>query len=158
VLAKLTLTCSLLIAYAYALEAFMPFYKGKTVEVTIALNQIFGVHAGIYWTKIALNVAVPQLLWIPALRRSRIVLVLIGAGIVVGMWIERYLIVVGSLDRAFLPSIWQEFVPTFWDWATLAGSVGILVLGLLLFLRLLPIATMFELRQLIEERRKAAGE
>jgi molybdopterin-containing oxidoreductase family membrane subunit len=158
VLAKLTLTCSLLIAYAYALEAFMPFYSGKPEDVTVALNQIFGTHAGIYWSKIVLNVAVPQLLWIPALRRNRTVLVLIGAGIVVGMWIERYLIVVGSLDRAFLPSVWQEFVPTFWDWATLAGSVGILLLGLLLFLRLLPIATIFELRQLIEERRKAADE
>jgi molybdopterin-containing oxidoreductase family membrane subunit len=150
VLAKLMLTASLLLAYAYLIEAFMPFYSGNPYERTVALANFTGRHAGLYWAKIALNVLAAQLLWIPAVRLNQVAVFAIAGGIIVGMWLERVLIVIGSLERGFLPSSWIDFVPTLWDWLTLAGSVGLFLTGFFLFLRFIPMVTMFEMRELVQ--------
>jgi len=149
VLAKLMLTCSLLISYSYLLEALMPFYRGDRHDITVTLSDFTGTYAGWYWAKIALNGVIPQLLWLRAVRLNRPLLFLISAGIVVGMWIERYVIVVSSLHRNYSPSSWFVFRPTFWDWATLAGSAGLFLAGFFLMLRLIPMVSMFEMRELV---------
>ncbi|MBV9859389.1 MAG: polysulfide reductase NrfD [Alphaproteobacteria bacterium] len=156
VLAKLTLTCTLLIAYAYLIEAFMPFYSGNAYERTVALADFAGRYAWAYWGKITLNVVVAQLLWVPAIRRNQLALIAIAAGIIVGMWLERMLIVIGSLYRGFLPANWIPFVPTVWDWLTLIGSIGLFLTGFFLFLRFIPIVTMFELRELVLRKEGAS--
>jgi molybdopterin-containing oxidoreductase family membrane subunit len=148
VLARLMLTCSLLISYSYLLEMFMPFYRGEQHEVTVALSNFGGYYAPWYWSKITLNGIVPQLLWFRAVRLNRPLLFVISTGIVVGMWIERYVIVVSGLHRNYTESSWFVFIPTFWDWATLAGSAGLFLTGFFLLLRFMPMISMFEMREL----------
>lgn len=158
VLARLMLTCSLLIGYSYLLEAFMPFYRGDRHEIRSLVENVAGTYAGWYWAKIALNLVVPQLLWWRAIRLNQIVLFVISAGVVVGMWVERYIIVVGSLHRNYSPSSWFVFMPTAWDWATLAGSVGLFLVGFFLLMRFAPMVSMFEMRELLRRRAHPMGQ
>jgi Ni/Fe-hydrogenase subunit HybB-like protein len=158
VLAKLMLTCSLLIAYAYIVEAFMPFYTGNAYDKTVALANFTGDYAWAYWGKIILNVLAPQLLWAAPVRRNQLAVFSIASGVIIGMWLERILIVLGSLYRGFLPANWVAFVPTIWDWLTLAGSVGLFLTGFFLFLRFLPIVAMFEMRELAARHDPGAHE
>jgi molybdopterin-containing oxidoreductase family membrane subunit len=151
VLARLMLTCSLLISYSYLLEMFMPFYRGEQHEVTVALSNFGGYYAPWYWSKIALNGIIPQLLWFRSVRLNRPLLFVISAGIVVGMWIERYVIVVSGLHRNYTESSWFVFRPTFWDWATLFGSAGLFLTGFFLLLRFMPMISMFEMRELVRK-------
>jgi molybdopterin-containing oxidoreductase family membrane subunit len=103
------------------------------------------------------NCLLPQLLWSRRLRLHVPTIVLVSLGVVVGMWLERYEIVVTSLHRPHLPSAWGDFHGTFWDWATLLGTVGLFLSGFLLSVRYVPIVSMHEMRGLIAENR-AAGE
>jgi molybdopterin-containing oxidoreductase family membrane subunit len=153
VLAQLLLVCSLLVGYAYLLEAALPFYGGDRTEIRLVLDRFTGFYAPVYWATILLNVLLPQLLWFRAVRHATVPLLAIAFGVVAGMWFERYLIVVQSLHRGFLPSSWGLFHPTFWDIATLLGSAGLFLAGFLLLLRFLPAISMFEMRRLIERRR-----
>lgn len=153
VLARLFLTTSLLLTYSYAIEAFMPFYSGKPSEIIVTQASFYGIYSFAYWAKIALNVVVPQLLWFRRIRLCEPALFAIAAGTVIGMWFERFLIVIGSLSRGYIASRWFPFVPTFWDFATLAGSVGLFLTGFFLLLRFTPIVTMFEVRELVHRHR-----
>lgn len=154
VLARLTLTASLLLTYCYLLEVFMPFYRGDRHEITVVLSNFGGTYAPWYWAKIALNSLVPQLLWFRAVRLNRGLLFLIATAVVVGMWIERYVIVVASLHRDYSESSWFPFHPTVWDWATLAGSVGLFLTGFFLALRFVPMVSMFEMGELLHKKGK----
>jgi molybdopterin-containing oxidoreductase family membrane subunit len=158
VLARLMLTTSLLITYCYGLEAFMPFYRGERAEMTVALANFTGHYAPWYWAKIVLNSVIPQLLWSRTARLNRPLLFVVALGVVIGMWIERYVIVVASLHRNHAPSSWAVFTPTVWDWATLAGSVGLFLTGFFLLLRFFPMVSMFEMRELVEKRKREAAE
>ncbi|MBP2292625.1 NrfD/PsrC family molybdoenzyme membrane anchor subunit [Azospirillum rugosum] len=153
VLARLLLTASLLLTYCYLLEVFMPFYRGERHEITVVLANFTGTYAPWYWAKIVLNSVVPQLLWFRAVRLNRPLLFVIAAGVVVGMWIERYVIVASSLHRNYSESSWFPFHPTVWDWATLAGSVGLFLTGFFLLLRVIPMVSMFEMRELLHKKR-----
>jgi Ni/Fe-hydrogenase subunit HybB-like protein len=155
-LAKLMLACGLMLTYAYALEAFMPVYSGNPYDLRQVHNDYFGIYAPAYWGKILFNTLIPQLLWVPRLRLNKPLLFAISCGIIVGMWLERIVIVVTSLYQDFLPSAWYVFVPTIWDWLTLIGSIGLFAAGFFLFLRLVPVFAMFEMRELL--RRKERGE
>jgi molybdopterin-containing oxidoreductase family membrane subunit len=93
------------------------------------------------------NVLLPQALWSTRVRHRPIALFVVGIVVLVGMWLERFMIIVQSLARDFLPSSWHLFYPTFWDLATLAGSIGAFALLFLLFLRFLPAISMAELRK-----------
>ncbi len=155
ILARLMLACGLLLTYAYVMEAFDPFYSGDRAAIRAAEAQFFGRYSWAYWSKIALNSVIPMLLWVPRLRVTRSALVAIAAGIVLGMWLERYLIVLNSLAYDHMPSMWRPFVATGWDWATLVGSVGLFLTGFLVVLRVVPAVSMAELRHLI--RREAAS-
>jgi molybdopterin-containing oxidoreductase family membrane subunit len=121
----------------------------------MVLNRMAGPYAAIYWLVIACNVAIPQALWLPRVRASPLALFALGVVINIGMWLERFMIIVTSLHRDFLPSSWHMFYPTFWDIATLAGSLGAFALLFLLFLRVLPAISISEMRKLERDREEA---
>lgn len=152
ILGKLLLASSLCVAYAYVMDAFTIFYGGDHAEKVLFMDKLRGPLSPIYWSTILLNVAIPQLMWFRYTRESQLLTVLISLGVIIGMWCERYTIVVMSLRRTNLPSSWGNYQPTFWDWSTLFGSVGLFALGLLLAVRFLPVISMFEMRSLLQER------
>ena len=152
ILCKMLLVSSLCLAYAYIMDAFSVFYGGESAEKTQFVDKIKGSLAWIYWATILFNVALPQLMWFSRLRINQTLIVLVSLGVIVGMWCERYTIVVMSLRRTHMASAWGNFDPTFWDWATLFGTVGLFVSGILLAVRFLPAISMFEMRKLLQRR------
>jgi Ni/Fe-hydrogenase subunit HybB-like protein len=150
---KLLLACGLIVSYSYAVEIWTAFYSADRFEMATAIDRMRGDYAWIYWLVIACNVLVPQLLWLRTVRASTLTLFIIAVIVNVGMWAERFMIIVTSLHHDFLPSSWGHFTPTFWDWATLAGSLGTFALLFLLFVRFLPVISMSEMRRLNEETR-----
>ncbi len=155
VLGRLMLTSSLFILYAYGMDAFSIFYGGESAEKIEFIERVTGYYAGIYWATIVFNILLPQLLWFPRVRMNQILVLLISFGIIIGMWCERYTIVVVSLHRPRLPSSWGIYHGTLWDWLTMAGTVGFFFFGILIVVRLLPVVSMFELRELVAPRRRA---
>jgi molybdopterin-containing oxidoreductase family membrane subunit len=153
VIAKLMLATGLMLAYCYLLEAMEPFYTGEPTKVTEYLGSAFGHYGATFWARNTLNIFVPQLLWLPLIRRNKIVLWMISIGIVAGMWMERYNFVVSALAQDYMPSKWGWFSGTFWDWAILIGSAGMAMFGFFAFIRLLPVVSMFEIREIIHKRR-----
>jgi Ni/Fe-hydrogenase subunit HybB-like protein len=156
-LAKLMLAAGLVVAYSYLMEAFTAWYSGNPAEQYAQLYRLVGDYAPLYWLQLFCNVVAPQILWWPRARRS--VPVLFGVSLLVnlGMWLERFVIVVSSLSRDFVPAMWGVYAPTFWDWATFLGSIGLFVTLLLLFIRFLPAISMFEMRELVEEKKVTSG-
>jgi molybdopterin-containing oxidoreductase family membrane subunit len=155
VLCKMLLVSSLCLGYAYLMDAFTTFYGGDYAEILQFKDKLTGSLAPIYWATIVLNVLAPQLMWSQKMRLDPRVILPVCFGVIVGMWCERYQIVVMSLRRTHLPSAWGDYVPTVWDWLTLFGTVGLFLLGILLAVRYLPVISMFEMRELIQRR---AGE
>jgi molybdopterin-containing oxidoreductase family membrane subunit len=153
VLCKLLITSSLLLGYAYIMDAFTTYYGGDPADIRMFGVRVHGIYMPVYYGAILFNILVPQLLWIRPLRMRQPVVILISLGVIVGMWLERYEIVITSLHRPHLPSSWGIFHATFWDWATLAGTVGLFLSGILLSLRFLPAISMHEMRSLIAKQR-----
>jgi molybdopterin-containing oxidoreductase family membrane subunit len=151
-MAKLMLACGLIVAYSYAVEIWTAFYSADQFEIFAVRNRAFGPYGWIYWCVLAFNVIIPQALWWRRTRANPAALLGIAIVINVGMWMERFMIIVTSLHRDFLPSSWGFYVPTFWDWATLAGSLGTFALLFLLFVRFLPAISMSEMRKLEKEK------
>jgi molybdopterin-containing oxidoreductase family membrane subunit len=147
-LAKLMLACSFVLTYTYAAEMFTAFYSADHFETYTAIDRLTGQYSFTYWLAIFCNVVVPQSIWFRRVRASPLALFIVTVIINVGMWDERFMIIVTTLHRSFLPSSWHTFVPTFWDWSTLAGSLGTFVLLFLLFARFFPVISMAELRRL----------
>ena len=155
-IAKIMLVCGLLVAYSYAVEIFMAFYSGDEFERALVTNRTQGPYAPIYWTVIACNVVVPQALWLARVRLCVPLLFAISIVVNIGMWLERFLIIVVSLHRDFLPSSWGMFYPTFWDWAILLGSLGTFGWLFLMFVRFLPAISISEMRKLAQEKAEGA--
>ncbi len=153
-MAKLLLAASLFMAYSYLMDVFMAFYSADQFEIATTLTRMKGPYAPLYWSTLGCNVVLPQALWFKALRRNTKVLFIVSAGVVVGMWFERLMLIVTSLYRDFLPSSWGMYYPTVWDFIHLTGSMGLFAVFFLLFLRLLPIISMFETRKLIHKELK----
>jgi Ni/Fe-hydrogenase subunit HybB-like protein len=151
-LAKLMLASGLVVAYSYLIEAFTAWYSANPTEQYAQFYRLAGDYKYLYWLQLFCNVAVPQILWWPRARRSPPLLFVVALLVNVGMWLERFIIVVASLSHDYVPSIWNTFTPTFWDWATFLGSLGLFVTLLLLFLRFLPMISMYEMRELVEEK------
>ena len=152
VLGKLLLMSSLLMLYAYAMDAFSTFYGSEQADKTMFIARISGGYAYVYWSTVLFNVALPQLLWWPRLRVHLPSVALICFGTIVGMWFERYEIVVTSLHRTALPSAWGNYAGSFWDWALMAGTVGLFGTAMLLLIRLVPIVSIAETRELLDVR------
>jgi Ni/Fe-hydrogenase subunit HybB-like protein len=149
-MAKVMLVGSLLLTYSYIWEGFGPIYGSDVAEKTEYLERAFGFTAPAFWAEKVLNSIIPQLLWFPAVRRSQLLLFLISGGVIVGMWLERYMFTIASLHRNYIPSYWGDYYPTLWDWAALAGTIGLFLTLFFLFLRFVPIVSMSEVRQIID--------
>jgi Ni/Fe-hydrogenase subunit HybB-like protein len=151
--AKVMLASGLLVAFGYLNELFTSWYSDEEFDAYLTLNRMFGYYAWVYWLMMACNVGVPQLLWFQKLRRDPTSLFVISLLINLGMWAERFVIIVTSLHRDFLPSSWGIFRPTIWDWATLTGSLGLFFTLIFLFIRLLPMISISEVRRAATEKR-----
>ena len=148
-LAKLILAMGLVLAYSYLMEIFMAWYSADPYEIYTTLNRMRGPYAPVYWSLIVCVVVVPQALWSSRVRHSPWLLFGISIAINIGMWLERFMLIVTSLHRDFLPSAWGMFYPTVWDWATLFGSIGFFAWLFLLFIRVLPLISIVEMRELL---------
>lgn len=151
--AKLTLVTGLIVAYGYAMEGFMAWYSGDPYERFQMLNRMLGPYGFAWALTIFCNVLAPQALWLRRVRTSPAVLLVVALVIQVGMWMERFMIVVQSLSRDWLPSSWHMYYPTFWDWATFLGTIGLFGWFFLLFVRFVPSISITEVRELVHERR-----
>jgi molybdopterin-containing oxidoreductase family membrane subunit len=115
------------------------------------VNRMAGPYAPMFWALMVCNVVVPQLLWFPRMRANVPLLFVIALIVNLGMWLERYIIVVTSLHRDYLPSSWGMYAGTVWDWATYLGTIGLFLALLFLFIRVLPMISIFEMRELVHE-------
>ena len=129
----------------------MAFYSGNTYERFMMWNRMEGPYKHMYWALLFCNIIAPQLLWFRKVRRSIPMLFVMAMIVNVGMWLERFVIIVTSLHRDYLPSSWGLYQPTFWDWSTFLGTIGLFVSLLFLFLRFLPMISIFEMRTILPE-------
>jgi Ni/Fe-hydrogenase subunit HybB-like protein len=151
VMGKVLLATSWLTAYGYFSEQFMAWYGGDVPEAYMYLNRLigWGQYAWVAWTVVLCNVIVPQVLWSKLMRRNQVVLFIVSFLVLVGMWFERYMIILTSLHRDFLPSSWGMFKPTVWDYCTFFGSIGLFMVLFLFFIRLMPMISISEMRALL---------
>ncbi|HEV3261899.1 MAG TPA: NrfD/PsrC family molybdoenzyme membrane anchor subunit [Gemmataceae bacterium] len=149
--AKIMLATGLMVAYGYAIEAFMAWYSNNPYEQYTQMNRATGPYAPVYWGLLACNVLIPQVLWLKPMRSRPLVLFFVALIILLGMWLERYMIIITSLHRDYLPSSWGMYSGTIWDWATYLGTLGLFFCLLFLFLRFLPMISISEMRALLPE-------
>ncbi len=149
--AKLMLVTGLIVAYGYGMEAFMSWYSGNEYELFVTLNRARGPYAWSFWMLMACNVVIPQLLWFKRVRTHVPLIWVISIIVNIGMWLERFVIVVTSLHRDYNPGKWGMYYPTIWDWATYVGTIGFFLFCILLFVRFLPAISIFEMRELVAE-------
>jgi molybdopterin-containing oxidoreductase family membrane subunit len=143
---KLVLATSCLVGLAYAIEFFNGFTTGNSYETFTFVNRAFGPLAWGFAIMVACNVLLPQLFWFQKVRQRFLLVFSICVLVNVGMWMERFVIIVGSLERDFLPSTWSSYTPTLIELATLLGSFGLFFTCFLLFCRLLPVLAMAEIK------------
>jgi hypothetical protein len=148
-MAKVMLVTGLIVAYGYLTEAFIAWYSADKFEMFVPYNRATGPYWWAYAMLILCNILTPQLLWFKRVRINVPLLFCIALVINCGMWLERFVIVVTSLHRDFLPSAWGMYRPTFWDWSTFLGTLGLFVALLFLFLRFLPMISIFEMRTIL---------
>jgi molybdopterin-containing oxidoreductase family membrane subunit len=150
-MALILLATGLIVGYGYLMETFFAFYSGNAFEISTYSDRMFGRYAPTYWLLIACNVLAPQALWFRRVRSSVPLLFAISLIVNVGMWSERYIIVVTSLYHDYLPAMWLPYTATLWDWATFIGTLGLFAALLFLFLRFVPMISIFEMRELVSE-------
>jgi len=154
---RIVIATSLMVGYAYAVEVFMAWYSGQIHEWYALVNRAGGPFAWAYWTMVICNVALPQLFWFRRIRRSVLLMYPIVILINLGMWLERFVIIVVSLHRDFLPSSWGSFTPTWVDIGLLAGSFGLFLTLVLLFCRFLPTISIAELKAVLPGSQPSHG-
>jgi len=147
---KIMIVTGAMVGYAYGMEFFIAWYSGNQFEQFVFLNRALGPYAWAYWTMVTCNVVFPQLFWFRKFRRSIPMMFAIGVLVNVGMWFERFVIVVTSLSRDFLPSNWGHFVPTLYDLGILLGSFGLFFTLILIFVRVLPVVSISETKAAVE--------
>jgi Ni/Fe-hydrogenase subunit HybB-like protein len=148
---KITLATGLIVAYAYVMETFYAWYSGNIFEMYMMFNRMFGNYWWSYWLLVLCNIIAPQFLWFRKVRLSPILLFTVAMFVNVGMWLERFVIIVVSLSRDFLPSAWAMYSPTRWDFMMFFGTIGLFLTLLFLFIRFLPMISIFEMRTLLPE-------
>ena len=148
-MAKVMLATGLIVAYGYMMEAFFAWYSANQYEAFMMKNRMFGPYWWAYWALILCNVVAPNLLWVKNLRTNVAFLFCISLVVSVGMWLERFVIIVTSLHRDFLPSSWGLYAGTRFDWAAFVGTIGLFVTLLFLFVRFLPAISIFEMRTIL---------
>ena len=148
---KVMLATGMIVAYGYANEAFFAWYSANPYEGYMMLNRMTGPYAFFYWTLIAINAAMIQLFWFRKVRDNVALLFILSLFVNLGMWLERFIIIVTSLHRDFLPSSWDMYYPTRWDFAMFAGTIGLFFSLFFLFVRFLPAIAIFEMRTIVPE-------
>ena len=148
VMARVLLMASIVMGYSYATEWFMGWYGGKHSDRSLVAFEFTGTYAPLFWALLLCNVVLPQALWFPRIRRSLAALFAIAIAINVGMWLERILIVWNTLSHGYMPSLWRSFHFTFWDWSFLVAPLGFFAFLFLLFVRVIPSVSMFDMREL----------
>jgi len=147
---KIILVTGSMVGYAYAMEFFIAWYSGIQAEQFTFINRAFGPYAWAYWIMVSCNVLSPQLFWFKKIRRSIPVMFVIAVLVNIGMWFERFVIVVTSLSRDYLPSSWGHFTPTIVDYMILIGSFGFFFTWILLFTKALPVVSIAEVKAVVE--------
>lgn len=150
-MAKILLVTGLIVSYGYMMEVFFGWYSANPYESYMILNRMKGPYAFFYWLLIFCNALTPQILWSKRLRTNIAVLFTVSIIVSIGMWLERFIIVVTSLHRDFLPSSWGMYYPTRWDFGMFFGTIGLFVSLLFLFLRFLPMISIFEMRTILPQ-------
>ena len=153
-MAKILLTTGLIVCYGYLVEAFMAYYSGNTYENFMIRNRVGGPYWHTYVLLILCNCLAVQVLWFKPARTNVPLLWVLSIVVNVGMWLERYVIVVTSLHRDYIPAAWRMYHGTFWDYATYYGSIGLFFSLLFIFLRVLPVISIAEMRELVAETRE----
>jgi molybdopterin-containing oxidoreductase family membrane subunit len=148
-MAKIMLAMGLVVAYGYLMETFFAWYSADKFGADDAFERAFGTYATAFWAQVVCNAVIPQLLWFGRVRRSLPLLFAVSLVVCTGMWFERYVIVITSLHEDFLPSSWGVYSATLWDWAVFAGSFGLFLSLMFLFVRFLPAVSMSDLRKLV---------
>jgi Ni/Fe-hydrogenase subunit HybB-like protein len=146
---KILLATGCIVAYSYAIEFFMAWYSGNIYEEFAVANRAMGPYAWGFWLMVFCNVVAPQLFWFKKWRTTPGLMLIVAILVNVGMWFERFVIIVASLNRDFLPSSWFIYIPTWVDLSMLAGSFGLFFTLFLLFCRYLPMVAVHEVKQVI---------
>jgi len=160
-MAKIVLATGMIVVYGYAMEAFFAWYSANPYEEAMLVNRATGPYGWAYWLLLTCNALTPQFLWFKRIRTNVALLFVIALIVNVGMWLERFVIVVTSLSRDFLPSSWDLYTPTKWDIGLFVGTIGLFLALLFLFIRFLPMISIFEMRTLVpagEEATEGARE
>ena len=153
---KVMLGTGMLVCYGYFSEFWMAWYGHSLYEWGTTIERMFGRYGWSYWCLLFCNLVVPQLLWSKKVRRSEFWLFVISIFVLIGMWFERYVIVI-TLSREYVPSSWGQYAPTMWDYATLIGSFGLFFTMFFLFIRYLPMISISELRESLPRNQGGAG-
>jgi molybdopterin-containing oxidoreductase family membrane subunit len=151
-MAKVMLATGLIVAYGYFMEFFLARYSGNKFDMFLVDQRLHGPYSGYYFALILCNILTPQLLWIRKVRTSVPALFIMSLVINLGMWLERFVIVVISLTRDFNPGAWGRYQATFWDYSTFIGTMGLFVSLLFLFVRGLPAISIAEMRELVAHK------
>jgi len=146
---KVMLATGMIVFYSYVIEAFFAFYSGNTFERFMWTNRAFGPYKHMYVALLICNGLAPQLIWFKGIRTSPLGLFITAMFVNVGMWLERFVIIPTSLSRDFLPSSWGMYHGSIWDWAMYLGSMGLFLFLLALFIRFLPMISIFEMRTML---------
>ncbi len=154
---KVMLGTGLIVGYAYAVEFWVAWYSGHHYEQYVFLNRPLGPYAWAFWTMITCNIIIPQLLWFKWCRLNPWTIIIAAMAVNVGMWFERFVIVITSLHRDFLPSSWAMFHPTWVDIGMLIGSFGLFFTFFLLFCKFLPMVSMAEVKTVMPEAHPGHG-
>jgi molybdopterin-containing oxidoreductase family membrane subunit len=137
------------------MEAFFAWYSSNPCEQYMMVNRMKGPYQWYYWALLFCNAVTPQFLWSRRVRRSMLALFVIAIIVNIGMWLERFVIVITSLHADFLTSSWGMYYPTVWDWATYIGSMGLFMALLFLFIRFLPMISIFEMRAILPAEKES---
>ena len=148
---KIIMATGMIVGYAYACEFFIAWYSGSPFEQFTFINRAFGPYWWAYWIMVSCNVLIPQLFWIRKFRRSVPVMFVLSLYVNIGMWFERYVIIVTSLHRDFLPSSWGMYQPSWVDWGLFVGFTGFFFTFFLLFVRFLPAIAMGEVKSVMDK-------
>ncbi len=154
---RILLVTGMMVGYAYSIEFFIAWYGGNEYEKFAFINRAFGPYAWAYWTMVSCNVLSPQIFWFRWARRNLWVMFIISIFVNIGMWFERFVIVVTSLSRDFLPSAWAYYKPTMIDTLTFVGSFGLFFTAFLLFIRFLPMVAIAEVKAVMPEAHASHG-
>jgi molybdopterin-containing oxidoreductase family membrane subunit len=158
VLGMLLLASGWMTAYGYFADTFIAFYSGKEHEIDMTITRFTGPMAWSYWAAIFFNLICLQALWWPRVRRNGKALLAIAIGVLVGMWCERWMLIIVPATHDYLTSAWRGYSPTFWDWSLFIGTFGLFLVPFCLFMRLLPMISTFEVKEVLHRYRGGADD